>query len=404
MKRIYIVAISLLLFSQLILAQKTIEEVDYRRSSIYSILINNTDQSLGTNVADVFIGMPLPDKYNNHDLSVKILTTDKRTPAKEKGQDFLNSNHVASHLVARWFNRNPLTGECNMSLVQQRGLYNASEFDRIMAAQSTRGNALLADAGEELLANTFVIVNDIRYIDKEKAGKIVGGILSALGTIAGAVLGGSLGNSVQDLGNQLSDLMETLKGFKVKVHTHLYRLVWNDEVAAVFYETMYTEEPNEMKKMAFENNRDLFKLEYVGSQLSSGSETSFIGVNLDTPDAMIRKACVRAIDENVANLSKNFETFKVKVRLSSTEPIQAPIGKKEEITEKSKFEVLETIVQNNRTTYRRVAIIQPMKGMIWDNRYMAKEERAAVSQLAYTTFKKISGGEILPGMLIREIK
>ena len=163
MKRIYIVAISLLLFSQLILAQKTIEEVDYRRSSIYSILINNTDQSLGTNVADVFIGMPLPDKYNNHDLSVKILTTDKRTPAKEKGQDFLNSNHVASHLVARWFNRNPLTGECNMSLVQQRGLYNASEFDRIMAAQSTRGNALLADAGEELLANTFVIVNDIRF-------------------------------------------------------------------------------------------------------------------------------------------------------------------------------------------------------------------------------------------------
>lgn len=404
MKRIYIVAISLLLFSQLILAQKTIEEVDYRRSSIYSILINNTDQSLGTNVADVFIGMPLPDKYNNHDLSVKILTTEKRTPAKEKGQDFLNSNHVASHLVARWFNRNPLTGECNMSLVQQRGLYNASEFDRIMAAQSTRGNALLADAGEELLANTFVIVNDIRYIDKEKAGKIVGGILSALGTIAGAALGGSLGNSVQDLGDQLSDLMETLKGFKVKVHTHLYRLVWNDEVAAVFYETMYTEEPNEMKKMAFENNRDLFKLEYVGSQLSSGSETSFIGVNLDTPDAMIRKACVRAIDENVANLSKNFETFKVKVRLSSTEPIQAPIGKKEEITEKSKFEVLETIVQDHRTTYRRVAIIQPMKGMIWDNRYMAEEEHAEGSKLAYTTFKKISGGEILPGMLIREIK
>lgn len=404
MKRIFIVAISLLLFSQLIWAQKTIEEVDYRRSSIYSILINNTDQRLGTNVADVFIDMPLPDKYNNHDLSVKILTTDKRTPAKEKGQDFLNSNHVASHLVARWFNRNPLTGECNMSLVQQRGLYNASEFDRIMAAQSTRGNALLADAGEELLANTFVIVNDIRYIDKEKAGKIVGGILSALGTIAGAVVGGSLGNSVQDLGNQLSDLMETLKGFKVKVHTHLYRLVWNDEVAAVFYETMYTEEPNEMKKMAFENNRDLFKLEYVGSQLSSGSETSFIGVNLDTPDAMIRKACVRAIDENVANLSKNFETFKVKVRLSSTEPIQAPIGKKEEITEKSKFEVLETIVQDNRTTYRRVAIIQPMKGMIWDNRYMAEEEHAEGSKLAYTTFKKISGGEILPGMLIREIK
>lgn len=404
MKRIYVVAISLLLFSQLTWAQRTIDEVDYRRSSIYSILINNTDQRLGTNIADVFISMPLPDKYNNHDLSVKILTTDKRTAPKEKGQDFLNQNYVASHLVARWFNRDPLTGECDMSLVQQRGLYNASEFDRIMAAQSTRGNALLADAGEELLANTFVIVNDIRYIDKEKAGQIAGGILSALGAIAGGLIGGDLGKSINDLGNSLNDLMNTLKGFKVKVHTHLYRLVWDEETATTFYETMYTEEPNDTKKLAFENNRDFFKLEYVGSQLSSGAETSFIGVNLDTPDAMIRKACVRAIDENVANLSKNFETFKVKIRLSSAEPIQAPIGKKEEITEKSKFEVLETIVEDNRTSYRRVAVIQPIKGMIWDNRYMAEEECAVGSQLSYTTFKQISGGEILPGMLIREIK
>lgn len=404
MKRIYVVAISLLLFSQLTWAQRTIDEVDYRRSSIYSILINNTDQRLGTNIADVFISMPLPDKYNNHDLSVKILTTDNRTAPKEKGQDFLNQNYVASHLVARWFNRNPLTGECDMSLVQQRGLYNASEFDRIMAAQSTRGNALLADAGEELLANTFVIVNDIRYIDKEKAGQIAGGILSALGAIAGGLIGGDLGKSINDFGNSLNDLMNTLKGFKVKVHTHLYRLVWDEETATTFYETMYTEEPNDTKKLAFENNRDFFKLEYVGSQLSSGAETSFIGVNLDTPDAMIRKACVRAIDENVANLSKNFETFKVKIRLSSAEPIQAPIGKKEEITEKSKFEVLETVVEDNRTSYRRVAVIQPIKGMIWDNRYMAEEECAVGSQLSYTTFKQISGGEILPGMLIREIK
>ena len=148
MKRIYIITITLLLFSQLTFAQRVIEEIDYRRSSIYSVLINNTDQRLGTHIADVFIDMPLPDKYNNHDLSVKILTTDKRTPAKEKGQDFLNKNYVASHLVARWFNRNPLTGECNMSLIKQRGLYNASEFDRAIAAQTIRGNDLLVDAGE----------------------------------------------------------------------------------------------------------------------------------------------------------------------------------------------------------------------------------------------------------------
>jgi len=42
--------------------------------------------------------------------------------------------------------------------------------------------------------------------------------------------------------------------------------------------------------------------------------------------------------------------------------------------------------------------------MIWDNRYMAKEEGAPGSELKYTTFKRISGRDFYPGMLIREIK
>lgn len=408
MKRIFLFAISICFCFNLFAQRRNIEEIDYRRNSVYSILINHTEQDWGSYIADVFIDMPLPEKYNDHDLSVKIITVDERTPAKEKGQDFLENNHVASHLVARWFNRNPLTGECNMELVKERGLYSASEFDRILASHSVRGKALLEDAGEDLLANTFVIVNDIRYVDKEKAGKIVGAIFSVLGAVAGGVAGGytgntDLGNNVAQLGESMNQMMQTLKGFNVKVNTHLYRLVWDDATAATFYETMYSEQPDAQKKAAFEANRGLFKLEYVGSQLSSGRDVSFLGVNLDTPDEMIRKACVRAIDENVANLARNFEPFKVKVKLTSASPIQAPVGKKEEITEKTRFEVLEPVVKDDRTTYRRVAVIQPVKGMIWDNRYMAEEEGAAGATLNYTTFKKVSGGEILPGMLIREI-
>ena len=99
--------------------KRQIEEVDYRRSSIYSLLINHTEQHYGPNVAQAFISIPLPDKYNDHDLSVKIITVDDRTPKEERGQDFLERNNVASHLVAKWFDRNPLTGECNMELVKK---------------------------------------------------------------------------------------------------------------------------------------------------------------------------------------------------------------------------------------------------------------------------------------------
>ena len=41
--------------------------------------------------------------------------------------------------------------------------------------------------------------------------------------------------------------------------------------------------------------------------------------------------------------------------------------------------------------------------MIWDNRYMAAEECAPNATIGATTFKKISGGDFFPGMLIREI-
>ena len=386
--------------------KKNIEEVDYRRNSIYSILLNHSNEKYAENIASVFVDMPLPDKYNDHDLSIKILFTalDVKQDAVDR---FLEKNHVASHLVSRWFNRNIETGACDLTLIKERGLYNASEFDRSIAEHSIRGNALLEDAGEDLIHNTFVIVNDIKYVDQEAAGQAAGVALQVLFGLAGAFTSAYTGTNVQSsfnaAGEGMNQMMRTLKGFKVKVHTYLYRLKWDEETAARFYGEMYSSWGEEEKKSAFEQNRDLFKLEYVGSQMSSGKDISFLGVNLDTPDAMVRKACMRAIDENVANLSRNFEPFKVKVKLTSVAPIQAPIGMKEDVTEKTKFEVLLPEVVNGRTRYKHIAVIQPIAGLIWDNRYMAAEEGAVGSTLNYTTFTKVSGGEILPGMLIREM-
>lgn len=44
------------------------------------------------------------------------------------------------------------------------------------------------------------------------------------------------------------------------------------------------------------------------------------------------------------------------------------------------------------------------KTQIWDNRCMAIEEEAEGANLGFTVFEKVSGDDIYPGMLIREIK
>lgn len=401
MKKIVLLLFALVVGAGNIFAGNEGKEEDYRRSSMYSILIKHDDQKFSKEIGEVFLNIPTPDKYNDHNLSVRVISVNSKIKDENVFNEFIENNAIASRMVSRWFNRDPYTGECNVELVKSRGLYNASEFDKELAEQSIRGKAMLEDAGEDLISNTFLVVNDIRYLDREKAGQTAGAVFRILGTVADAALGT---DSFSDLGNTMGTMMETLKGFKVLVNTYLYQLVWDEETSATFYKMYYSSVPDVEKVKAFNANRDKFRLQYVGSQKSSGKDVSFIGVNLSDPHVMIRKACQRAIDENIASLQKSFEVFKVKTPLLGVEPITAYIGMKEGITVDSRFEVLEVVENDGKREYNRVGIIKPVPGMIWDNRYMATEEGAVGSELGFTTFKKVSGRDFYPGMLIREIK
>ena len=392
----------------------------YRRGSIYSIMISHRDLMFENDIEDAFCKMPVPDKYNDHGLGKKVFYTsekklkikdlDKHAGFKVNGSSdksqmneydhFLLNQHVASRLVAKWFHRKKATGVCDMELVKERGYNNASEADKRLAAMSARKDAILQDAGEELIGSTFVLINDIRYIDKGSGTSVVGGVVSAAIKTSNALHGKNTMDQ-KDLGNVIS----SYKGFKVKIKTYLYQLVWDEEISSPFYSNVYSEQPNDAKIENFENMRDQFSLVYLGMQESSGRDVSFLGINESEPQVMVLKACQRALDENVANLQRNFEVFKIKTPLNSIDPIKCEIGMKEGITEKSRFEVLETIIdEKGHVEYKRVGVIRPVKDKIWDNRFMAEEEHAENSTLGYTTFEKVSGGDFYRGMLVREIK
>lgn len=396
----------------MVVAMNAQDDAKYRRSSIYSMMIKHHNQQFANDISQVFDEMPVPDKYNSHDLSIKVLSVDEKKVAFEDKavKDFLIRNNVASHMVARWFNRDPATGVCDMELVKSRGLYSASEFDKILASKAVRGNAILEDAGEELIGHTFVLVNDIRYIDRGSGSSVFGGVVRLAGSVATAAANSNNNNnnsSNKQKNNYegLAKMTESYKGFKVKIHSYLYRLVWDEDVAAEFYTNVFSEKPDENKCKYFEQMRPKFHLELVGEQTSSGSNVSFLGINEDQPLLMVRKACQRALDENVANLQHNFDVFKVKEPLRTTEPITAYIGLKEGMSPSSRYEVLEVKREmNGKTTYKRVGVIAPESDKIWDNRFMASEEKAKGADLGYTTFRKISGGDFYQGMLIREMK
>jgi len=418
-KKIKLIVV-LLVVSSVGYAQMEDSIFHYRRGSIYSMMIGHRSLQYVNEIEEAFKAMPVPDRYNDHNLGKSVFyTSDNKLEVKnlDKHQGFvvnassdesemnffdifLQRQAIASRLVGKWFQRKRVEGISNMELVQERGYKNASEVDKRLASISVRKDALLRDAGEELIGHTFVLINDIRYIDRSKGSAVIGGLVSAA-TKTLATLNNVNTTDQKDLG----DLIKSYKGFKVKIKTYLYQLVWDEEIASFWYEKVYTEQPDAKKKTNFENNREKFSLVYLGMQESSGKDISFAGINESQPQQMVRKACQRAFDENIANLQKNFDVFKVKVPLLSIEPITCEIGMKEGITEDSRFEVLEVQEdEHGHIDYHRVGVVRPVKDKIWDNRYMAMEEQAASAHLKFTTFEKVRGGDFYPGMLLREIR
>lgn len=400
LKKFFILPLMLVAINMV--AQEPEAENTYRRPSLCSFLVSRTDQKMYDKIQAQYLEIPTPDQYNNHDLSIRIVNVGKNANYSDSIKGWLHDNKIASRLVGKWFDRDVLTGVCSLDLIKSRGLYNATEMDRQLAARSARGMAMLEDAGEELIGNTFVLVHEAHYIDNAKRSKNVATGLR----IGGALLGAVTGLNISDLTDNLADLTETFKGFRVKFHTSLYKLEWNDETAGRFYTQMYADQPDEVKKNFFENNRDLFNIKYIGDVESSGSQNSFLGISEDHPEIMIKKACCRAIDDNVADLQKRFEEFRVKSPIASVDNdfINVAIGKKEGISMSSEYEILETEEKDGKIKYNRIGTIVPVEGKIWDNRYMAFEEGAVGSDLKMSTFKLKSGKMPSMGNFVRQIK
>ncbi|MCM1041919.1 MAG: hypothetical protein NC396_05785 [Bacteroides sp.] len=390
-------------------------ETQYKRSSLYSLLLAHPDAKYSKQIDYVYLSLPPADKYEDHNMNVRrISAPGTKQVAPDAITRFCEVNHVARRLVAKWFDRDA-DGNFDLNLIARRGNYNASEMDVQQARMSKRGLSLLSDAGEQLIGNTFVIVNDIVYVDKEKQAKTASLILSIIGAAANAASAASGSSEGAAVGDGLASLAflgaviaDNLGGFTVKVRTHLLQLDWNDSIADTFYSDYWVdkntpEEERAARRRMFDQS-PLFGLRYIGYYDVKSEKTVLKGVN--TPEDVITKVCARGLDKAIVGLQQKYEAFKVKTPVMEVRDgkVIAKIGMKEGLTAATKFEVLQQVEKDGKTVYRRVGTVAPEKKLIWDNRFMAAEEQAAGSELTATTFKTLTGGPFYPGMLIRQLK
>lgn len=413
------------------------EQLSYRRNSLAMLLVYHPEDEFGYEIFKAFDSLPIPDKYDDHNISgLRIIdnSTIEGVQRRETGyykatyghqltaselqanalftEQLLNDNEVAKKMIAKWFGFEGTSAEdatFNTELIQTRGQYNATDVDVALALQTTRGVATLSDAGEELLNNTFVLVNDITYITAEQEAAAAKLAMGVIGGLLDAFSGGNSGRQLADAAGKIAD---SFTGFKVKTHSYLYQLEWNDSVAAIFYQFHYTATPDPVKVQAFLDDHTTYRLKYVAHEYEFDKKSVLKGQYARTE--LVRTICARSMDKNIVALAKQYEDFKVKTPVfqvlsngrGKIEGYAAKIGMKEGITEGSKFQVVQQIQdpETGKTTYKYIATVKAKKGCIWDNRYNAVLEQDEGASLPYTTFVKVSGGEILPGMLLIEGK
>jgi hypothetical protein len=381
------------------------ENFKYMRGSLCIMMVEHPTLEFNDQIEKAFEKMPIPNRFNSHELGVRVLSFPNSDDQLANLKLFSNENQLAKRIISKWFGRDKTTGAFNTELLRERGHYSATKIDVKAAMAQQRGTAVLEDLGENLIGHTYWVVNDIQYVNQGNFFKS----LKDVANVAKEVAGNSTTSLEESLGIDFEDsaveLLDKVKGFRVKVTSHLFRLKWDEETSNTFYSEYYTETPNEDadKISGFKGDKDLFKMEYVGSVTSTSSKTSVSGVT--TNEQMIRKVCTRALDKNIADLQHKFADFRIKAPLISVEPLKAYVGMKEDINEKSRYEVLEAVPdERGITTYKRVGLIKPVKDKIWDNRFMADEEKTTEAALDGTLFEKISGKDFYPGMLIRETK
>ena len=162
-KNILLLFLAVLSVCNLFAADLEVKDQHYRRISLCSMLVKHSEDKFAKEIEEQFLVIPISEQYNDHNLSVRVVSVDKKGKYTPNIHNFVEANEIASRLVAKWFNRNILTGECDVDLVKERGLYDASAFDIELSKRSQRGMAMLADAGEDLIGRTYLLVNEIVF-------------------------------------------------------------------------------------------------------------------------------------------------------------------------------------------------------------------------------------------------
>ncbi|MCM1370104.1 MAG: hypothetical protein NC204_06995 [Candidatus Amulumruptor caecigallinarius] len=452
------------------------EEPDYLRSSLYTILLNSKTQNqrieeennnvagnefmemakgfaktdekkaandnstlkLGEIPMAEFMGIAIPNQFNDHNLSVRTIDFDtyKNGISKEQADEmntkftgkkkgggfmkalgaaalstaaggetglintddtgdymiavvdkFLQDDNTAAKMTARWFDYDTATGKWDPS---QKTLNERAIQSLNIREQSEGGEGQATAAGAKafnLIPNTFLMTVNLSFRSNKAlvagAQKLAGGLL---GSGAASMLGAAASAAAGD-------------GYSVQAQTTLWRLVWDENTEMAISNAL-----EKGQKLDDLIKSGACKLEFVGKDKATARVRQ--SLFSDKPiSSLVSRATTRAIDAAIAKLQEGNEVFRTKFPISSCDAdgnIKVKIGTKEGVSKGDTYAILEQQEgPDGKYIYKEVATVKPNEKLIWNNVFGAEEEAAENSKnkdgksedfnndavsLGYTTF------------------
>ncbi len=387
------------------------EPMKYQRSSLHLVLLTTDEPTLPGaedmtgKLSQMWQSYPFPDKYDRHDIgftdayggkpkgSMMELITKYQGKLDKLGLKelkeisaqiadnklyvqnlidtttiMLSEQKVGQQLLRKWYGIND-DGTWNPELLNQRGMYNASQSDVADAGATVRGLESITDRSEDLIGNTFLAFSKLAFYENEPVAAFSRDVAKTIIQLSGLGMASVAADKAYDA---------TKNGYSAHTTTVLYRMVWNDSTKALFYSTFSGDKIDMAKFNAID-----FPFELVGVEKAQSSTfdpaSGLLGKESAIDDQLIEKTLFRNIDKVMAKLQHNYDVFKPLVPIISTNPLLIDAGLKESIGDKDKFELLEGVLnpETDRIEYKRIAILPVVKGKVWDNRYMPSDEKTA---------------------------
>ncbi len=359
----------------------------YDRNAITVVVLDNHCNY----IADIRAATPhilITEKYDDNLVDMRLL----RAAADADDDAILeavNASKLGNQIIAKWFNR-AQDGSFDMAVIAERGMYNATVEDMILASASKLGMDKIRDAGQALVENSYVLVLSFHGVMSMEE------YYDQIDTNARA--------KARRSGEQFSPTSRTQNGWKADVRSFLFKI--DPAFSDVLFNELWIYEDDSPavkaeKKALFENTRFGFSYVMEGMATTEGTQNNpskLTGLPVQkSREELFALLLNTSVHNSLLSYESVYEAFRVKTPLYATKPIRVKVGTKEGLTIDQRFYVYETVMKKNNDLASKKRGVVNVKKVANNSAVASLETDAPMSR-----FYQVSGKKLEPGMTLQQ--